>query len=351
MSDHPRSIDGVWQEAARAYADARLGTSRRAPEVHAGADFAVILTEMAELGFDLLCRSEAQEGLAQDEFVLASVLHALCTVDASVGAAIYAQGAAQLALRAVSEGAIRGTDLACAWIAWPAFHALGELAWPHLDEQGRLHGEVPMLLLGAHARAAVLPARHNDALALGMVDLTAPGCVRSAPVRTLGLAASGIVDLQLQATPAHLLSAGADQLLADLQRRLALPAMAMFCGLMQGSLTTARDYSRQRHQGGGSLLGWGEVRRLLALMDERLAVATALFERHQQNDEVAVMAEHALLHTAALACELCCDGIQLLGGNGYMRASGQEKRWRDAWQLQSLGGSVAWRRQQLLPLT
>ncbi len=34
-----------------------------------------------------------------------------------------------------------------------------------------------------------------------------------------------------------------------------------------------------------------------------------------------------------LACELVNDGVQLLGGNGYMKDYGQEKRYRDARQV------------------
>jgi alkylation response protein AidB-like acyl-CoA dehydrogenase len=48
----------------------------------------------------------------------------------------------------------------------------------------------------------------------------------------------------------------------------------------------------------------------------------------------------ASLAVGQMACELTDDGIQVLGGNGYMEDYGQEKRFRDARQVQSLLGLV-----------
>jgi alkylation response protein AidB-like acyl-CoA dehydrogenase len=46
----------------------------------------------------------------------------------------------------------------------------------------------------------------------------------------------------------------------------------------------------------------------------------------------------AALQVQEMATETTCDGIQLLGGNGYMQDYGQEKRFRDAQQIQALLG-------------
>jgi len=48
----------------------------------------------------------------------------------------------------------------------------------------------------------------------------------------------------------------------------------------------------------------------------------------------------AALHVHELACEVVTDGIQVLGGNGYMKDYGQEKRYRDARQVQALLGTA-----------
>ncbi|MBN1470421.1 MAG: acyl-CoA dehydrogenase, partial [Syntrophaceae bacterium] len=46
----------------------------------------------------------------------------------------------------------------------------------------------------------------------------------------------------------------------------------------------------------------------------------------------------AALHLSELACKLTTDGIQCLGGNGYMKDYGQEKRFRDAKHVQAFLG-------------
>jgi alkylation response protein AidB-like acyl-CoA dehydrogenase len=46
----------------------------------------------------------------------------------------------------------------------------------------------------------------------------------------------------------------------------------------------------------------------------------------------------AAIHISEMACSATSEGVQLLGGNGYMKDYGQEKRMRDAWQARSLLG-------------
>ena len=46
----------------------------------------------------------------------------------------------------------------------------------------------------------------------------------------------------------------------------------------------------------------------------------------------------AAIHIQSMACDVTTDGIQVLGGVGYMKDFGQEKRFRDAKHLQALLG-------------
>lgn len=376
-----------WQAAAAGFAEGRLGPARRGPEQHAGADFPVLLGEMQALGLAGFCADPALDGLGQDETALAATLAPLCAVDATAGAAVYACGVAHLALRALA-----GADhplppaLAGQWLAWAAFHDLAEQDWPVLDEAGRLHGRAQMLLPGACAEFAVLPARKGASangagveatdversgmtmvkvdgapgadnlpaatgagLALVVVPLRATGVQRSKPVRTLGLSAAGIVDADFYGVPVAWQGDGLEQAMPALQERFAVAGLGMFCGLMHGSLETALTYAGERYQGGGPIRDWGEVRRLLAHMQQARSVATSLLRQQAEGQGARPGCDGrlALLQVAAQACQLATDGVQLLGGNGYMKDYGQEKRMRDAWQLQCLGGAVAWRRQQL----
>jgi len=52
----------------------------------------------------------------------------------------------------------------------------------------------------------------------------------------------------------------------------------------------------------------------------------------------------AALQVQEMATVATTDGIQLLGGYGYMKDYGQEKRFRDAKQIQSLMGITPLRR-------
>ncbi len=344
-----------WQTAADDFARGRLGQARRGPEQHASPEFAALLAELADMGFAALCAHGRVQGLGQGPAALAAVLEPICAVDASAGAAIYANAAAHLALQPLCEAQANEAALAAIaghWLAWPAFHDLAEQEWPLLGAGNRLSGRAEMLLIGAQANHAVLPARREGAegMALVLVDLAVPQVQRSAPLRTLGLRATGIVDAAFEQTPVRLQTPLAAEEFDRLQRKLAVPAMAMLCGLMHGSLDTARAYALERYQGGGPISGWGEVRCILSRMQQQLVVAQSLLLQHAEmpaahdGDE---SARFALMQVATLACELTDDGIQVLGGNGYMRDYGQEKRLRDARQLQCLGGGFRWRRQRL----
>ena len=56
----------------------------------------------------------------------------------------------------------------------------------------------------------------------------------------------------------------------------------------------------------------------------------------------------AALHIQKAACEATTDGVQVMGGVGYMKDYGQEKRMRDARQLQSLLGLAPLKRIQFI---
>jgi alkylation response protein AidB-like acyl-CoA dehydrogenase len=344
-----------WSVAADEFAQGRLSAASLGHEHHADPAFKHLLDELREMGFLALCADERLDGLGQGASALARVLEAVCAVDASAGAAIYTSAAAHLALRAchLPDTLVRSLpDLAGNWLAWPAFHELHEQPWPELSSDGRLSGCVEMLLLGAHARWAVTPARDaslaHGPLRLVLVDLTHPTVARGAPVRTLGLSACGLADVGLSYTPCHVVATEAQTLIGQIESALTAGAVAMQCGVMRGSLHGAQSYAAERVQGGGNLLGWGEVRRLLSLMHERLTVAQGLLGQLLVPDHAGLAAQYSALHVGSLACEQTTDGVQLLGGNGYMKDYGQEKRMRDARQLQGLLGGVAWRRQRCL---
>jgi alkylation response protein AidB-like acyl-CoA dehydrogenase len=177
---------------------------------------------------------------------------------------------------------------------------------------------------------------------------------RSDPVVSLGLHACPSVDVDFAAAPATPLGAagsGARHLAAAL-RDVRLGAAAISAGILKGSLGEALAYARERHQGGRRIADWSEIRMMLADMAVQARVAdlcltqacAAVAARAPDADELAAA---ATLHIQQQACEVVNDGVQVLGGNGYMKDYGQEKRYRDARQAQALLGAAPLRKLEL----
>jgi len=126
--------------------------------------------------------------------------------------------------------------------------------------------------------------------------------------------------------------------LADLRRDLGAAAVAVAIGSAEGALETAMGYAAERYQGGTVIAEHPAVRQMLAAMRTQVAHAEILLVH--------------LLHTGAeeapsgwgsfalSECEAAAvDGVQVLGGYGYMQEYGQEKRMRDIKSLRLLFGT------------
>lgn len=337
-------LDAWWDVADHVAHDLAKGPHGSEPQAW--------LDYMHGVGWASLCAESTSGGHGQPMSVLCRVIEALSAVNASAAAAVYASAAAHLALRACAlPDGLKATlrDLAGEWLAWPAFHDIDEQLWPTMDAQGYLRGQVDMLLMGQHAHWAVLPAQGRDqGLQLVLVDLRHPAVIRGPAIRTLGLPACGLNDVEFGGVPCEVLTTQGTALFRQVAAQLAPAVMAMQCGLSRASLQDAQQHAACRQQGGGVLLGWGEVRRLLSLMHERLGVMQGLLlAALTAPDAPGVSASYSALHAGELACAQTVDGVQLLGGAGYVRESMQAQRLCDARQAKGLLGGVAWRRQGL----
>jgi alkylation response protein AidB-like acyl-CoA dehydrogenase len=121
-------------------------------------------------------------------------------------------------------------------------------------------------------------------------------------------------------------------------------AAAMNAGIMRGSFNEALAYSRERFQGGRAIADWSEVSMILAGMSVKTDVADMCVVQSclglcQSEDENGSRYIACSTHIHELACETVTDGIQILGGYGYMKDYGQEKRFRDARMVQALLGT------------
>ncbi len=118
---------------------------------------------------------------------------------------------------------------------------------------------------------------------------------------------------------------------------------AMSAGIMNGCLKEALEYSRNRQQGGRKIIDWSEVQMILSDMAIKTDTSGVLLAQACQAVDAAAPqwdkdAAAAMIYIQNTACQVTTDGVQILGGYGYMKDYGQEKRFRDAKQLQALLG-------------
>ena len=178
-----------------------------------------------------------------------------------------------------------------------------------------------------------------------LIDLKDKGINKSQPIFSLGLHACPAVDLNLVGVAGTLIGKEGEgaKYFDQASDRMHSAVAAMQCGIMKGSFNEALDYSQQRCQGGKEIINWSGLRMILGQMAVQVKIAEMVVseaamavenQEHQWN----LYTRAAALHLSELACKLTTDGIQCLGGNGYMKDYGQEKRFRDAKHVQAFLG-------------
>ncbi len=324
--------------------------------------FEEVLSKAFEVGFFTILSPEESGGATEPVQALCLVLEEVCREDASLGGAIFTVALTQELLRLAGAEEIwkkicaGGASLRETLPAFPSFHNPSDttLSLEARRDGGayRLSGKAEYVVLGNLAGKALLPARSaGEGWSLFLVDLGSSGVLAGEPVLSLGLHACPAVDLHLDEAPGELVGEegkgeGYFEAAVD---RLSVAAAAASCGVMKGSFETALDYARQRMQGGREIVNWSEVRMILSSMAVRTKAAEMMVreaaeaaDSRRAGWELASRA--AALQVQEAAAEVACDGIQLLGGNGYMQDYGQEKRFRDAKQLQALLGMAPLRK-------
>jgi alkylation response protein AidB-like acyl-CoA dehydrogenase len=221
----------------------------------------------------------------------------------------------------------------------------------------QLSGSADYVVMGGFAGQALIPATVQDGKGFTwfLVNLTDSTVGKSAPIMSHGLHACPAVDIELRKTPGRLVgeigqgAACFEKPAAAMQ----LVAASMSCGIMKGSFNEAMGYCRQRNQGGKKLKDWSEMQMMLANMAIQMQVADMLVSRACQamkNEEKnwTVKVQAAAIHVLSTATTLATDGIQAMGGVGYMKDFGQEKRFRDAGQIQAFLGNFPMKKIRLI---
>jgi len=326
-----------------------------------------VLEKAHRLGLFSLTVPEDLGGGGQGIRALAALLAVTGETDASLGGVIFVNALAQeICLRSGAEGALAGLIEAesapQALMALPAWDdpriTAPSLRAVERDDGWMLDGRAEYVALAGLALRALLPAdTGKEGVSFFLVDRQSGGLGLSDPLVSHGLRACPIWDLGLSEVPGALVGeegAGV-RVFEEAYSRMLPAAAALAAGILRGSLREALEYTKQRRQGGRVIAGWSEVRMILAGMamasqeaDMLVREACRAVEEGYPGWRLAVRA--ASLRAMDLACEATTDGIQLLGGNGYMVEYHQEKRFRDSRQVQALMGAQDLKRQELARL-
>ncbi len=114
--------------------------------------------------------------------------------------------------------------------------------------------------------------------------------------------------------------------------RISIAALA--CGIAEGALDAALNYSKEREQFGKPISSFQGISFKLADMAVKVDAAKLLTYRAAElkNNHMPVNKESAMakLYSSEIAVEVANDGVQIFGGYGYTKDYPAEKYYRDA---------------------
>ncbi|MBU0994421.1 MAG: acyl-CoA/acyl-ACP dehydrogenase [Proteobacteria bacterium] len=322
-----------------------------------GAFFDTVINKAYTIDFFHIILPEDAGGMGQGMAALSVVLEHICQEDSSLGGIIFTCSAAHEIMKAAGSMDVLSqiTDVAenvnDFLIAFPVFNNPSEI--PHLacarkdGDRYILTGSIEYMVLGNIAAKALVPAKISDdnTFSFFLVDLKDKGISISDPILSLGLHACPATDISFQDVNGILIgeeNKGKDYFNA-MAEKFHVAAAAMSQGIMKGAFKEALAYTKGRFQGGRQIVNWSEMKMILANMAVKIKVsemilASATVAVDENGNGWRECAKAAAIHIQELACDLTTDGIQVLGGVGYMKDFGQEKRFRDAKHIQAILG-------------
>jgi alkylation response protein AidB-like acyl-CoA dehydrogenase len=296
-----------------------------------------------EVGFLSFLLPEEAGGAGETTGALAEVLYEISKTDASVAAVILCQAFAHRLLAGVSKEVLAGeAGLIATTLYDDPMELPAGVNASSMNGSYRLKGTLDYVVLAPVARSYIVPALLNGETALFLVRRDT-GLKVDEPLLTLGLRACPVADLELDDAEGVLLVIGDDA------RKIYLKtvgemrgAVAAICaGIIAGCFEEVSAYAPERYQGYRQIIDHLQVRAELGRIAVNMLVARELFrsiscaDPSEAEDSVAAAAQ---VVSGEVAVEASILGVQLLGGNGYMEDYGQEKRMRDAKQVQGIFG-------------
>lgn len=358
MSYYPSRENRLLAKAAREYARKELlsniETADQYPFTQINGD---TLEQAFQVDFFHSILPETMDGFGRQITPLCIILNQICRIDAGMGGILFTNAACQDIilnagspdlLASIVKSAERADQML---IAGPLFDHPGsteaDLVATGQADRLLLSGSVSSVANGNIAHWGLFPAIDGQSreLTYFLVDLHQDAITVSPPIISLGMHACPLVDITFTAAEARQVGKRGKGLsyFDSMYSRLSVAAAAMANGVAEASLEEACSYAKKREQGGRKIIEWSEVRMLLAEMALKnrisdLATTQACQAVDNRFPEYQSQSVSVAIHAAESACSVTTDGIQILGGYGYMKDYEQEKRFRDAKQVQALLG-------------
>lgn len=361
MDSQPQLGDlTAYQDLASRFVKKEIEPSALEADRYPFADFNENAVRVASsIGLLGLCLPEEYGGSGLGMRELAAVLEIIASADASVATLLFSQMLARAALIELGP-----EQTARKWAAIAGGEEVSLLGTPMysdpedlpetvkataVDGGFRLSGEMDYLACLPVAKALIIPAvmDGSDRKALFLVETGSEGLKTSEPVVSLGLRGmpAGDAEFHNVNVPAECKLGGDDSAAtyAGTANRFRGPLTAIALGILSGSYCYALDYAQERYQGKREIINHHMVRNMLSGMASWLDVGSAAvaYACDLADRGMAGVAELLSIQEVIVSAVTrgVTDGVQILGGYGYMHEYGQEKRMRDAKQLQAVFGS------------
>ncbi|HEY4715687.1 MAG TPA: acyl-CoA dehydrogenase family protein [bacterium] len=294
---------------------------------------------------------ETHGGVGQRMDMLCEILLSLARSDASFASVVFVNSLAQSVLITCGSQPLVKTYFKSPLIAFPVYDLPTDLSRDLVAEKKNngysLKGKVEFLPLAPVADVVILPAqlKETEDIAFFLVDSKARGLSVSEPLLSLGLRSCPVADIQIDnvTVPAeNLLCADAKSVYPALAEKFRSAAAAMAVGILTGSFETALTYAKERYQGGRMIVDYDQVRMMLSNMAVIMETGRTLVQSMAQNADNGQpwpLSDAGFILLTKQVSRATTDGVQILGGYGYMQDYGQEKRMRDAKQVESIFGA------------
>ncbi len=194
---------------------------------------------------------------------------------------------------------------------------------------GSLRGTARFVLGGLRADSLLVFARGPDGVSGCYWVPTADTRIRRRPLHQAGLRACPAAEVVFEGARGERVAGDAAPIWQAPLASLRIGAAAVALGVADSARAVAAKYASERSQGGVPIIDHQQVRLLLGQMTVETRAAGALLGEACENPAGdAPLAAKIAASEAAMRAST--DAVQILGGYGYMRDYGLEKRMRDA---------------------